>query len=117
MDSADFENSSLAIAVPRGLSSAQRVVIAVGFDAQAWALAVDDLDGVAFTGSDWVEHCLAGHARARGSGVQREVSGTDAASGRVSLRDRAVELLKARHSRARRAHPAPSLPRPLPVLG
>lgn len=59
MDSADFENSSPAIAMPRGLGSAQRVVIAVGVDAQARALAVDDLDGVAFTGSDWVEHCLA----------------------------------------------------------
>jgi len=32
---------------PRELGSAQQVVLAVGFDAQAWALAVDDPDGVA----------------------------------------------------------------------
>jgi hypothetical protein len=38
--------------MPRGLGSAQRVVIAVGVDAQAWAPAVDGLDGVAFAGSD-----------------------------------------------------------------
>jgi hypothetical protein len=34
--------------MPRGLGSAQCVVIAVGVDAQDWALAVDDPDGVAF---------------------------------------------------------------------
>ncbi len=60
--------------MPRGLGSAQRVVIAVGVDAQAWALAVDHLDGVAFAGSDLVEHCLAGHAELAGGGVQREVA-------------------------------------------
>jgi len=49
-------------------------VIAVGVDAQAWALAVDHLDGVAFAGSDLVEHCLAGHAELAGGGVQREVA-------------------------------------------
>jgi hypothetical protein len=35
-----------------GLGSAQRVVIAVGVDAQAWGLVVDDVDGVAFVGSE-----------------------------------------------------------------
>jgi hypothetical protein len=47
----------------RGLGSAQRVVIAVGVDAQACAFAVDDLDGVALAGSNLIEHCLAQELR------------------------------------------------------
>jgi hypothetical protein len=52
MDSADFGNSSVAIAnaVRARLSTACRD--RRGVDAQAWALAFDDLDGVAFVGSD-----------------------------------------------------------------
>jgi hypothetical protein len=49
-------------------------VIAVGIDAQAWALAADDLDGVAFAGSDLVEHSLAEHAELAGGDVQQEVA-------------------------------------------
>jgi hypothetical protein len=52
MEAADFETDRWRSQMPRGFGSAQCVVIAVGIDAQAWALAVDDLDGVAFAGSD-----------------------------------------------------------------